>query len=251
MKVLIVEDETAAVKNLTSVLHEAEPDAEVQGVTDSITGTVEWLTFQDAPDLILMDIRLADGDAFTIFDRLDVKSPVIFITAYDKYALEAFRVNSIDYLLKPVKADELRRSIGKMRHLTRMELEMYLTNTKNSISHATSLKSFLIPVKDKIMPLPVTEIAFCHTTGEKVSAYTYDGRRYPLDKSLDILTDLLPGDEFFRANRQFIIARPAIGDLTVWYGNRLSVNLTVTVPEKIIVSKNRVPQLKKWISGAL
>lgn len=251
MKVLIVEDETAAVRNLTSILHEVEPEAKVEGATDSIKGTMEWLSFHDAPDLILMDIRLADGDAFAIFDRMEINSPVIFITAYDKYALEAFRVNSIDYLLKPVRAEELRRSIGKMRHLTRIELDAYLANTKNSISHVTTLKSFLIPVKDKILPLPVTEIAFCHTAGEKVSAYTFDGQRLPLDKSLDILTDLLPGDEFFRANRQFIIARRAIGDLTVWYGNRLSVNLSVIVPEKIIVSKNRVPILKKWISGAL
>jgi len=251
MKILIVEDETAAVRNLTSVLLEVEPAAEVEGVTDSIAGTVEWLMLHNAPDLILMDIRLADGDAFTIFDRIEVISPVIFITAYDKYALEAFRVNSIDYLLKPVRAEELRRSIVKMRHLTRIELETYLTNTKNSISHVTSLKSFLIPVKDKFLPLPFAEIAYCYTAGEKVSAYTYDGRRLPLDKSLDILTDLLPDDEFFRANRQYIIARRAVGDLTVWYGSRLSVNLSVVVPEKIIVSKNRVPQLKKWISGIL
>lgn len=249
MKILIVEDETAAVRNLVSVLNEVEPEAVVEGVADSITATIEWLMNHDAPDLILMDIRLADGDAFAVFDRTEVISPVIFITAYDKYALEAFRVNSIDYLLKPVRPDELRRSLDKMRHLTRMELESYLANTKNSIEHVTSLKSFLIPVKDKILPLPVTEIAFCHTVSEKVSAFTYDGHRFPLDKSLDILSDLLPGDEFFRANRQFIIARRAIGDLTVWYGSRLSVNLLVEVPEKIIVSKNRVPLLKKWLTG--
>jgi two-component system LytT family response regulator len=249
MRILIVEDETAAVRNLISVLHEVEPLAEVEGVTDSITGTEEWLRSHDTPELILMDIRLADGDAFAIFDRIDVTSPVIFITAYDRYALEAFRVNSIDYLLKPVRASELRRSIEKLKHLTRLELESYLANTKNSISHATTLKNFLIPVKDKILPLPLSDIAFCHTVGERVSAYTFDGRRLRLDKSLDILTDLLPGDEFFRANRQFIIARRAISDLTIWYGSRLSVNLSVEVPEKIIISKNRVPLLKKWLSG--
>jgi two-component system LytT family response regulator len=250
MRILIVEDETAAVRNLISVLHEVEPYAVVEGVTDSVTGTVERLTAGTAPDLILMDIHLADGDAFAIFDRVEVTSPVIFITAYDRYALEAFRVNSVDYLLKPVRADDLRRSLSKLRRLTRIELESYLANTKNSIGHVNSLKSFLIPVKDRILPLSITEIAFCHTAGEKVSAYTFDGRRLLLDRSLDGLADMLPADDFFRANRQFIIARSAINDLTVWYGSRLSVNLSVVVPEKIIVSKNRVPHMKKWLSGA-
>jgi two-component system response regulator LytT len=249
MRVLIVEDETAAVRNLISVLHGVEPEADVTGITDSVLGTVDWLTANEAPDLILMDIHLADGDAFTIFDRMVVASPVIFITAYDKYALEAFRVNSIDYLLKPVRPDELRRSLDKFRRLTRIELESYLAQTKMSISHVTSPKNFLIPVKDKILPLSLSEIAFCHTAGERVSAYTFDGRRFPLDKSLDLLSGMMPEDEFFRANRQFIIARGAIDDLTVWYGNRLSVNLKVGVPEKVIVSKTRVPLLKKWLSG--
>ncbi len=251
MRVLIVEDETAAVRNLISVLHEVESDAEVAGVTDSVSGTAGWLTANDTPDLILMDIHLADGDAFALFDRMDVVSPVIFITAYDRYALEAFRVNSIDYLLKPVRPDELRRSLDKFRRLTRIELESYLAHTKNSINYVTSLKNFLIPVKDKILPLSIAEIAFCHTAGEQVTAYTYDGRRFRLDKSLDILTELMPEDDFFRANRQFIIARGAIDDLTVWYGSRLSVNLKVEVPEKIIVSKIRVPLLKKWLSGTI
>jgi len=251
MRVLIVEDETAAVRNLISVLHDVESDADVAGVTDSVLGTVNWLAGNEAPDLILMDIHLADGDAFAIFTTMEVTSPVIFVTAYDKYALEAFRVNSIDYLLKPVRPDELRRSLDKFRKLTRIELESYLTHTKKSISHVTSLKNFLIPVKDKILPLCLSEIAFCHTAGEKVSAYTYDGRHFTLDKSLDILTGMMPEADFFRANRQFIIARGAIDDLTVWYGNRLSVNLKVEVPEKVIVSKTRVPLLKKWLSGTL
>lgn len=251
MRILIVEDETAAVRNLISVLHEVEPMAEVKGITDSVSGTADWLTLNDTPDLIMMDIHLADGDAFAIFGLIEVISPVIFITAYDKYALEAFRVNSIDYLLKPVKADDLRRSFDKMRHLTGIELESYLANTRNSITRVASLKSFLIPVRDRIMPLPLGEIAFFHTAGEKVFAYTHDGRRFPIDKSLDVLTELLPGEGFFRANRQFIIARGAVSDLTVWYGSRLSVNLRTEIPEKIIVSKIRVPLLKKWLSQTL
>lgn len=249
MRVLIVEDETASVRNLIALLQTVEPLAEVAGVTDSVSGTVDWLMVNNTPDLIMMDIHLADGDAFSIFEKVKVLSPVIFTTAFDKYALEAFHLNSIDYLLKPIRTDDLKRSLEKLRRLTRMELEAWLTNTNKSMHSLSAQRNFLIPLKDKIMPLPLPEIAFCHTVGEKVSAYTFDNRRYPLDKSLDLLSDILPPDEFFRANRQFIIARKAISDMTVWYGSRLSVNLNLTIPEKIIVSKNRVPLLKKWLSG--
>jgi len=249
MRVLIVEDETAAVRNLRSMLRNVEPLAEIAGITDSVAGTVKWLNSNVVPDLILMDIHLADGDAFEIFDRVKVNAPVVFTTAYDKYALNAFHVYSIDYLLKPIQSDDLKRAIEKFKRISRIELETYLAQTGKSAGNAATFKNFLIPFKDKILPLSVNEIAFCHTAGEKVAAYTHDGRRFPLDRSLDMIGGLLPGDEFFRANRQFIISRSSVSDMSVWYGNRLTINLKVDTPEKIIVSKTRVPLLKKWLSG--
>lgn len=249
MRVLIVEDETAAVRNLRSMLRSIEPFAEITGVTDSVIGTVEWLNTNNAPDIIFMDIHLADGDAFLIFDKVRVMAPVVFTTAYDRYAFEAFRVNSIDFLLKPVQPAEIKRSLDKFKRLTRIELDAYLDRTDKSMQHVTSLKNFLIPVRDKILPLALNEIAFCYTTEEKVSVYTFDNRKYPLDKSLDVLCGMLPQVDFFRINRQFIISRNAVADMTVWYGSRLSVNLSVETPEKIIVSKSRVPLLKKWLTG--
>jgi two-component system LytT family response regulator len=249
MRVLIVEDETAAVRNLSSMLHSIEPSAEIAGVTDSVKVTVEWLNTNNAPDIIFMDIHLADGDAFLIFDKVRVMAPVVFTTAYDRYALEAFRVNSIDYLLKPVQPAELKRALDKFNILTRIELDAYLDRTDKSIQHVSSLKNFLIPVRDKILPLSLNEIAFCYTADEKVSAYTFDNRRYPLDKSLDVLSGMLPEENFFRINRQYIISREAVTDMTIWYGSRLLVNLSVETPEKIIVSKSRVPLLKKWLTG--
>jgi two-component system response regulator LytT len=251
MKVLIVEDETAAIRNLRSLLRTVEPMAEIVGITDSVYGTIEWLNSNNAPDIILMDIHLADGDAFLVFERIKVLSPVVFITAYDRYALEAFRVNSIDYLLKPIHPDDLKRAIDKFRRLSRIELDAYLTRTDRGLRQVSALRKFLIPVKDKILPLSLNDIAFCYTAVERVSAYTFDGRRYPLDKSLDILSGILPKEDFFRANRQFIIARNAITDMTVWYGNRLAVNLAVETPERIIISKTKVPVLKKWIAGTI
>lgn len=249
MRVLIVEDETAAVRNLRSLIMSAEPLAYIAGITDSVEGTVEWLNNNPAPEIIFMDIHLADGDAFSVFDRVKIASPVIFTTAYDKYALDAFRVNSIDYLLKPIRPDDMIRALDKFRRLTRIELDSYLNNIGRAVKQVTTLKNFLIPVKDKILLLALTEIAFLHTSEDKVTAYTFDCRHFLLDKSLDVLSTILPENHFFRANRQFIIARNSVTDLTIWYGNRLAVNLSVTTPERIIISKIRVPLLKRWLTG--
>jgi two-component system, LytTR family, response regulator LytT len=249
MKILIIEDETAAARNLKALLSNELPSAGEIVVLDSITSSVEWLTSNDAPDVIFMDIHLADGDAFSIFDRVDVASPVIFTTAYDQYALEAFRVNSIDYLLKPIQPADLHRALEKLRRLTGQELQEYLIRTSGSIKREKAVRNFLIPVRDKILPLAVTDIAFCHTEGERVNAYTFDGKRYPLDKSLDLLSLLLPDCDFYRANRQFIISRKSIEDLSIWYGSRLMVNTVVSPPEKIVISKNKVPEFKKWLAG--
>lgn len=249
MRVLIIEDETPAVRNLMSLLRTVEPLAEIAGITDSVSRSINWLKENTTPDIIFMDIHLADGDAFLIFEQTTVSSPVIFTTAYDRYALEAFRVNSIDYLLKPILAEDLKRALDKLKRLTHLELETYLHRTHQSIIHKNPLKNFLVPVRDKILPLSVADIAYCHTAGEKVSAYTFDGRVYPLDMSLDIIGTRLPDEDFFRANRQFIVARLAIADMAVWYGNRLSINLKVAVPERIIVSKSRVSLLKRWLAG--
>jgi two-component system, LytTR family, response regulator LytT len=249
MRVLIIEDETAAARNLKTLLKSELPSVGEMVVLDSVTSSVEWLKTNDAPDVIFMDIHLADGDAFNIFDQVEVASPVIFTTAYDRYALEAFRVNSIDYLLKPIQPGDLHRSLEKLRRLTGQDLQDYLLRTAGSMHKDNSIKNFLIPLRDKIFPLPVGDIAFCHTEGEKVSAYTFDGKHYPLDKSLDMLSVLLPGNDFYRANRQFIVSRKAIRDLSVWYGNRLLVNINIAAPEKIIISKNKTPEFKKWLAG--
>jgi two-component system LytT family response regulator len=249
MRVLIIEDETPAVRNLRSLLRTVEPLAEIAGITDSVSSSIGWLKENNTPDLIFMDIHLADGDAFLIFEQTTVSSPVIFTTAYDRYALDAFRVNSIDYLLKPIQADDLKRALDKLKRLTHLELETYLHRTHQSVLHKSPLKNFLVPVRDKILPLSVADIAYCHTAGEKVSAYTFDGRSYQLDMSLEIICTRLPEEDFFRANRQFVVARSAIADMAVWYGNRLSINLTVSAPERIIVSKSRVSLLKRWLAG--
>lgn len=249
MKVVIIEDETAAATNLQSLLARAFPQMEIVAMLESVAESVEWFSRNREPDLVFMDIHLADGEAFRIFDKVDVKCPIVFTTAYDQYALEAFKVNSIDYILKPIKESDLRRAVDKLELLSQTELANYSRRVSDMMQKRSETHALLVHVKDRIVPLKIEDIAYCYTTNEKVSATTYNSQTFPLDKSLEAITALLSEGDFFRANRQFIVSRRAITDISVWFGSRLAVNLSVEVPERIVISKARVPEFKKWISG--
>lgn len=249
MKVLIIEDETAAARNLQSMLETLEPDIEVVGITESIVDTVEWFAENNAPDIVFMDIHIADGESFRIFDSVDITAPIIFTTAYDQYALEAFKVNSIDYLLKPLKEEELQRALDKWRRITNHERSEYHNRIDSMIAEQRKgNEMFLVHVKDKIVPLQVSDVAYFYTSNERVTAHLFDGVAYPIDKTLEALQSMLSEQNFFRANRQFIISRKAVKDISIWFGSRLSLNLTVEIPERIVISKARVPEFKRWLT---
>lgn len=247
MKALIIEDETAAATNLKALLQEIDPSVEIVGVIDTVVESIHWIRSNPLPDLVFMDIHLADGQAFKIFEQVDISCPIIFTTAYDRYALEAFKVNSIDYILKPIKPEELQRAFEKFQRLSGNEVAAYVEQTHQFIS--ARAHSFLIPFRDKLVPLTSDEIAYFYTADEKVSVVTLDERVFPMDKSLDTLMVLLPETDFYRANRQHIVSRRAIRDLSVWFGSRLSLNLSVKTSERIIISKARVPEFKRWFIG--
>ncbi len=251
MKVLIIEDETAAATNLRSLLSHNFPQMEITAICESIVDSVEWIKSNPAPDLIFMDIHLADGNAFKIFERTDIISPIVFTTAYDQYALQAFRVNSIDYLLKPIKSDDLLRAVTKFERLSGTERTEYAAKVSNMAQQQSEqqMQNFLIYMRDKIVPLATEEIAYCYTSQERVTVCTVNGEEFPMGGSLETIMGRLSEEDFFRANRQFIIARRAITDISIWFGSRLSVNLSVPVPEKIIISKARVPEFKNWLTG--
>lgn len=249
MKAIIIEDETAAATNLLALLKETFPTMEIIAQLESITDTVEWFAENEAPDLVFMDIHLADGSAFSIFEKTEIACPVIFTTAYDQYALEAFKVNSIDYLLKPIKTTDLRRAVEKFDNLTRTGIKEYSQRVEVMAQTQRGAQAFLIHVKDRIIPLKTEEIAYFYSSNEKVTICTFKGVSFPFDKTLETIMTQLPENDFFRANRQFIIARGAIEDITIWFGNRLSINTTTPAPEKIVISKARVPEFKRWISG--
>ena len=248
MKALVIEDEILASKHLLQVLEEVG-DISVIAVLDSITETVEWFKRNPQPDIAFMDIHLADGSAFEIFKHADITCPIVFTTAYDEYAMKAFKVNSIDYLLKPIEPDDVKAALKKLKELSGSEsVKSAFNNFITSYGKTSKYrKHFLIPSRgDKLIPVQTSDLAcFCINAGV-VKAFSSDGKSYIFDYTLDELEEMLDPDLFFRANRQYIISRTAISDIDLWFNSRLSVNLKISVPDKILISKARISEFKKW-----
>ena len=249
MRVVIIEDETAAAQNLAAVLHKVSPDIEIIDTIDTVVDSIAFFESEPELDLVFMDIHLADGASFRIFDRVKVAIPIIFTTAYDQYAIEAFKVNSIDYLLKPINEEGVKRAIDKWQRLTSTERNNY-TSRINQIAEEQRVaqQSFLVHFRDKIIPLQSTEIAFFHTFEERVTVYCHSGEKYPIEFTLEALQAKLSSEDFFRANRQFIISRHAVKEMSVWFGSRLLVSLTIEAPEQIVIPKAKVRDFKTWIT---
>lgn len=253
MKVVILEDEKAAVRNLRSLLADVLPAVEIVAVLDSITDAVSWFLSNPVPELVFMDIHLADGSAFEVLDLVRVECPIIFTTAYDEYALRAFKVNSIDYLLKPIAREDICQALDKLGRLQnrdtairKEDMAMLLHELKREEGYKNY---FLIPAKgDKLIPLPVDLILCFYIHDGIVKALTTEDREYVLSQSLDELEICLNPQRFFRVNRQFIISRPAVRDIDLWFNGRLSVNLFRSFDEKILVSKQRAGEFKEWFS---
>lgn len=248
MNAVIIEDETAAVSTLKAILAQNSIiPIKIVAELESIEESVVYFHTAPQPDIIFMDIHLADGSAFKIFEQVEIEAPVVFTTAYDEYALQAFQVSSIDYLLKPVTLTSLERALSKLRLFSPEERLAHIRQTNEAIQGRHVIKNLLIMLTDKFYPLQVKDILYFYTANEKVTAYTSDGKQHPVDRTLDALGDQLDERHFFRANRQFIISRKAIRDIDLWFGSRLSVNLILPIPERIIISKTKTPIFKKWI----
>ena len=242
MKTVIIEDEKAAVRNLTSLLYEVKPEAEIDAVLDSIGSTIEWFGSHPMPDLVFMDIHLADGSAFEIFEHISITCPIIFTTAYDEYALRAFKVNSIDYLLKPIGKEDIEHSFEKLNSLNasgsssvgkQSSQDMEWLQLIHSLKKQENYKThFLIPLKgDKLLPVSV------------------DKNQLFYNKDFQVKAECLNPALFFRANRQYLISREAIKDIDLWFNSRLSINLRYpSISEKILVSKARVAEFKEWFA---
>ncbi|MEA1886080.1 MAG: LytTR family DNA-binding domain-containing protein [Bacteroidota bacterium] len=255
MKLIIVEDEAAVARNLRDILADTEPEAEVLAVLESVSETMDWLKNNPAPDLGFFDIQLADGSCFEIFEKTKIEFPVVFTTAYDSYALQAFKVNSVDYLLKPIRKEALRKALDRYEHyFSQRQSTDYqkLIEAIRQIRHLEKKeykKNFLVYIRDRIVPVPVDVIAFFFMEGGKVYCLTFEGRKYVMDESLDRLQAHLDPDDFFRANRQFIVSRKAVISAAQYFQRKLKIILNPDPDEPVLVSKNKVSEFKQWIEG--
>jgi len=250
MKVLIVEDETVAYTNLKKIISEIDPEIEVIGNTESVKQTVNKLQdLSNLPDLIFMDIHLSDGSAFNIFNLITVEIPIVFTTAYDEYAIEAFKVNSIDYLLKPIEAKEVKRALDKYKRLNKQDISQYLKLLPQLISPAEKYPGkILVTVNDKFIPIALDNISCFYTTDEKTIVILKGGKNYPYKKTLDSIIQSLNPKYFLRVNKQHIVSKDSITNITIWFDSRLLVTLDTETPERIFVSKNKAAEFKQWMT---
>ena len=257
MKILIVEDEELAVEKLKKTLARVDETAQVIGVTGSIFASINWLASNPLPDLILMDIELADGQSFEIFDRIRVKSPVIFITSYDEYALRAFKVNSIDYLLKPVQKEDLQAALEKFRELKESftqapdsqttNIEKLIKELQTRFQPKEYRKRFLVKHVQKLVSVEVSNISYFYSE-ERFSFFkTHDDKQFIVDYNMDELEESLDPDEFFRINRSFLVSVKSVDQIGDYFGNRLSLRLKPALNKEVIVSREKVSLFKKWL----
>jgi DNA-binding LytR/AlgR family response regulator len=249
MKVLIIEDEPQAAKRLESLVKALEPDVVILDMLDSVKRSVAWLRENRAPDLIFMDIQLADGLSFQIFEQSEVSSPVIFTTAYDSYALKAFKVNSIDYILKPVDRDELGVALKKYHELGHARSKIVLENIDQAIQMLTKKfkTRFVVKVGEHLRWLEVKDILFFLSMEKVTFCYTVDGRRNIVDYTLDQLEGLLDADRFFRINRKYIVSVEAIRDMVSYTNSRLKLVLRKSDDPEVIVARERVSEFREWL----
>lgn len=249
MKILIIEDEEPAAKRLEKLLHEIEPGVEVVQHIVSVSSAIEWLGNNDCPELIFSDIQLSDGLSFEIFKNINISCPVIFTTAYDQYAIEAFKVNSIDYLLKPIKKEELKASIEKFRKLVPAKTApVDVTKILETFTPKTDFKKrFVIRYGEHIKTINIQDVAYFYTEDKVNFLTTKEGRRYAIDYNLDALESMIDPKTFFRINRQYIIAIHAIAEMFAYSKSRVLVKLNPASKHETIVSTERSGDFKLWL----
>lgn len=255
MEILIIEDEENAASQLSGMLLEYYPEASFAPVIDNISDAKAYLSSKPAIDLIFLDINLSDGISFEIFKDVKIDVPVIFTTAYDHYAVQAFELNSIDYLLKPIRKEKLFAALEKFRRLNNrkpilpssMAIEKIAVLLQAQMSYK---QNFLIPYNNRLVPLNVNDISWFELCNGLVKAVTSNHITHILEeKSLDELAELLDPRMFYRANRQYLISRKAIKDVHYYFNGRLQVNIVPEPEEKVVVSKAKAMHFKNWLKA--
>lgn len=248
MKVLIIEDELPAARQLERLLKAERPDFELIEPLDSVDSAVRWLAQNPQPDLVFMDIQIADGLSFDIFRKIEVRAPVIFTTAFDQYAVEAFRVNAIDYLLKPVDPDELRRALKKIE--TQSALAPIDVEAITSLLKKPNYRErFLVKTGHHLTFLAIDEIAFFRSSDGLTQAQLFSGKRHFVDLTLEELERQLDPIAFFRISRQMMVAPRALSKIHPHLNGRLKLELQPAASEDVFVARERVADFKTWLGG--
>ena len=248
MRILIVEDEAYAAKNLVRKLLSVMPEAEVIGIIPDVKSGVQWFNDNEAPDLILSDIQLADGLSFDLYRQIGVGTPIIFTTAFDQYAIEAFELNSVNYLLKPIQEADLRRSLDKYETMRSEFSSSDFEKFSSFVTGGHSRSRILVYHGEDIIPVQLDEIAYFHSHAGECRLVTLEGADYSVTESLDALEKELEGEGFYRANRQFLIAASAIQKVKQHFNRKLKLILQPT-KEELFVSKEKVSEFKVWLAG--
>jgi DNA-binding LytR/AlgR family response regulator len=253
MKILIIEDEQLAADKLIKLIHQCDSGIEILDQLETIEDSVEWFANQAAPDLLFLDIHLADGLSFEIFEQVSVQCPIIFTTAYDQYAIRAFKTKSIDYLLKPVKLSDLKQALEKYKDLFGHQNTPDFSEEMHALAslikkREQSYKSrFLVKVGNVIKTIPVEEIAYFFFEDRTTLLMTKDKHKYPVKHTLDELEEILDPHQFNRANRQFIISIDAIHKIHPWFKGRLKLDLTPSQSIDLVVSSEKTKHFKEWL----
>lgn len=250
MRVLIVEDESMAAKRLSSMLLKLEPDVEILEVLDSVKTAVKWLSRNEA-DLLFFDIQLADGLSFEILNQVNIQTPIIFTTAFDEYAIKAFKVNSIDYLLKPIDPEELQNALDKFhQNFKRPEAEqpnMALLEQAMKMLTKQYKERFVVKIGEHIHTISVSDTACFFSQDKATFLVTKEKKRYIIDYTLEEVEGLIDPQDFFRINRKYLISMRAVKDIVSYSNSRLRIILSQSDEMDAIVSRERVQDFKKWL----
>lgn len=251
MNILIIEDEPQAAQRLEKLLAELMPEAKVLAIIDTVKKAVHWFKSNPAPDIVLMDIQLADDISFRIFEQWEVKSPVIFTTAYDEYALKAFKVNSIDYILKPVDKAELKAALAKLKRLSASEsgTKTMLENIDQAVQMLMKKYKtrFVIKVGEHLKTVEVDAIRYFYSQEKATFCVTDENRNFILDYTLEQLEEMIDPSRFYRINRKYMVSSPAIQDIISYTNSRLRLVLKGSQDKDIIVARERVQEFKSWL----
>lgn len=251
MNILIIEDEPQAAKRIETLVMELLPNARVLDKIDSVKKSVQWFKSNPTPDIVLMDIQLADGTSFQIFEQCEVKCPVIFTTAYDEYALKAFKVNSIDYILKPVDKNDLQAAFKKLETLTNNsdDTRKLLTSIGDVVQKLSRKhkERFVIKVGEHLRTIEVKNILYFYSQDKATFCHTHENRNHILDFTLEQLEDLIDPLVYFRVNRKYFVRAEAIQDIISYSNSRLKLKLKNSLDTDVIVARERVQEFKQWL----